>query len=271
MPVIEAPVSSADEVLGLVYAKVAARRRNRRRRAVIGSSGTMVLVAGLLSLLLLGAGGSASHQATYALPAGLPAGQRHQVLASLESRYQGFGLSHARTSLRTQTVTVAWSGGRSSAPRVVAQLGGAGDLSLRPVLGTHRAPCRTTPSVSADTQAFEAPGPAGSGQCLELGPAEMTGLRFYSTRAVHGASGWAVGFVVAGPDAAVFDQVGLNNQGRAVAILVDNRVLSDPVVHNPNFAGRGLISGRFDQARAEALALALRYRLPVSLGLLGVD
>ena len=266
MPVIDAPALSEDEALRLVYAKAAAHRRRRTRRARRGAAlAALLLVAGGLGSFLLVGGGASRHKATYALPAPLPAAEQHQILANLEARFRSLGYRGAQSFLAGEMVNVAWKGQGAPTPSAVAQLGSAGQLSLRPVLGTHEGPCGTEALPPSSSQSYEAPGPAGSGQCLELGPTLMSNLAFSATRAVHDQSGWAVDFVVSSPEVDDFDQVGIDNQGKALAILVDNEVLTDPVVHDPYFGGHGTISGHFDQVRAEALAAALRYRLPLSL------
>src|SRR5262249_1293713 len=57
-----------------------------------------------------------------------------------------------------------------------------------------------------------------------------------------------------------------NNIGRPIAIVIDGRVLSAPVVREPILGGSGQISGNFTPASAQQLAVRLRSgALPAKL------
>jgi protein-export membrane protein SecD len=75
----------------------------------------------------------------------------------------------------------------------------------------------------------------------------------------------------------VFDQVGTrkfgeytkNNVGKRIAIVLDGKVISAPVVNSPILAGKGNISGNFTFKTASDLALLLRAgALPAPLNIL---
>jgi preprotein translocase subunit SecD len=66
-----------------------------------------------------------------------------------------------------------------------------------------------------------------------------------------------VDFTGEGSDA--FDAMAAANFGQPVAIVLDGVVESAPTIQAQEFGGQAVISGTFDQARAENLALVLRF------------
>ena len=269
MPVIEAPTRSEDEALALVYAKAALHRRRRQRLGRRAGAGVLTATVGALVWLLM-ASAPSQHRAVYALPASLSSAQNRQVMAGMTERYRALGYGGVRTQLAAGTVRVEWQGGSDPAVPVVAELGGAGSVSLRPVVGTTPTPCAGADTAASPNLPTEAPDPSDPRQCLQLAPVALSDLVFTSTAAIPNAGTWTVRFTVAAQDVAAFDRVNTANLGHAVAIVVDGQVLSAPVVHNAAFHGQGQISGHLDQARAEALAVALKYGLPASLPVLSV-
>ncbi len=66
-----------------------------------------------------------------------------------------------------------------------------------------------------------------------------------------------------------FGQATQNNVGRPFAIVLDNEVVSAPVIRSPILDGRGIISGSFTLAQTQELALLLRAgALPASINFL---
>ncbi|WP_425361923.1 protein translocase subunit SecD [Candidatus Tisiphia endosymbiont of Mystacides longicornis] len=56
----------------------------------------------------------------------------------------------------------------------------------------------------------------------------------------------------------LFAEITKNNSGKRLAIVLDNKLLSAPVINEPILGGRGIISGNFTVESANELALLLR-------------
>ena len=56
----------------------------------------------------------------------------------------------------------------------------------------------------------------------------------------------------------LFADITKRNQGRRLAIILDNKVISDPVINSPIMSGNGIIQGNFSISSANELALLLR-------------
>jgi preprotein translocase subunit SecD len=69
---------------------------------------------------------------------------------------------------------------------------------------------------------------------------------------------WIVNFTFNGVGAQRFAAVTRANVGRPFAIVLDNQVISDPVIREPITGGRGEISGNFTAQSATDLSLLLR-------------
>jgi preprotein translocase subunit SecD len=69
---------------------------------------------------------------------------------------------------------------------------------------------------------------------------------------------WVVDFTFDSAGARRFADVTRNNVGRPFAIVLDNKIISAPVIREPIIGGRGQISGNFDARSASDLALLLR-------------
>jgi preprotein translocase subunit SecD len=77
--------------------------------------------------------------------------------------------------------------------------------------------------------------------------------------------GWAVNFTLTRDGASRFSRVTGDNVGKLLAIVLDNRVVSAPVIHS-QISDRGEISGNFTEQEASNLALVLRSgALPASI------
>ena len=64
----------------------------------------------------------------------------------------------------------------------------------------------------------------------------------------------------------LFGDYTTNNVGKYLAIVLDKRVISSPVINSPITGGSGVISGRFTVPEANALAVQLKYgSLPIPL------
>jgi preprotein translocase subunit SecD len=69
---------------------------------------------------------------------------------------------------------------------------------------------------------------------------------------------WVVDFTFDSAGARRFGDVTRANVGKPFAIVLDNKVISAPVIREPILGGRGQISGHFDARSATDLALLLR-------------
>ncbi len=69
---------------------------------------------------------------------------------------------------------------------------------------------------------------------------------------------WVVNFKFNGKGARDFADVTRQNVGKPFAIVLDNKVISAPVIREPILAGSGQISGSFNAASATDLAVLLR-------------
>jgi protein-export membrane protein SecD len=69
---------------------------------------------------------------------------------------------------------------------------------------------------------------------------------------------WVVNFTFNAVGARRFGDITRANVGRRFAIVLDNKVISAPVIREPILGGRGQISGSFTAASASDLALLLR-------------
>ena len=69
---------------------------------------------------------------------------------------------------------------------------------------------------------------------------------------------WVVDFAFNAAGARRFADITRANTGKPFAIVLDNKVISAPVIREPIIGGRGQISGRFDARSATDLALLLR-------------
>jgi preprotein translocase subunit SecD len=107
----------------------------------------------------------------------------------------------------------------------------------------------------------------------QLGPVEFTGDVIDRASAVYGAGssttvgqGWRINFDLTGPGTDIVADVTTRLQGRQLAIVVDDRVISAPTVQDPITGGRGEITGGFTERRAKDLATQLNAgALPVEL------
>jgi preprotein translocase subunit SecD len=107
----------------------------------------------------------------------------------------------------------------------------------------------------------------------QLGPVEVTGDAIDKATAVYNtgsstsvAQGWEIQFTLTGAGTDRFAEVTTRLQGRQLAIVVDQAVISAPTVQSPITNGNGVITGGFTEARAKDLATQLNAgALPVNL------
>lgn len=69
--------------------------------------------------------------------------------------------------------------------------------------------------------------------------------------------------------AKLFGDVTKNNSGKRLAIIIDNRLISDPMINEPILGGSGVIQGHFTVSGANELSLLLRAgALPAPISIL---
>jgi preprotein translocase subunit SecD len=95
----------------------------------------------------------------------------------------------------------------------------------------------------------------------------MTGAELKIVSVVMNQAGQAqVSFKLTDNGAKVFKDFTTNNVGKILAIVLDKKIISSPVIETPITDGEGLISGNFTVESANNLALQLRYgSLPIPL------
>ncbi len=89
---------------------------------------------------------------------------------------------------------------------------------------------------------------------------EVDGANLTDARAGQNSQNgeWVVNFTFDSIGTRRFADVSTKNVGHAFAIVLDDKVISAPVIREPITAGRGQISGRFDAASATDLSVLLR-------------
>jgi preprotein translocase subunit SecD len=108
------------------------------------------------------------------------------------------------------------------------------------------------------------------GDKFRLGPVEITGDMIKRADAVYGGqngvAGWRISFTLTSSGAKTFGDVTTRLNGKQLAIVVDNMVISAPTIQEPITGGNGEITGRFTKAEAQDLATQLNSgALPVNL------
>ncbi|HEY0418964.1 MAG TPA: protein translocase subunit SecD, partial [Acetobacteraceae bacterium] len=158
---------------------------------------------------------------------------------------------------------------RQGENRIVVQLPGIEDPNrIKQLLGkTARMTFRLT-DETANTAAPVAPpgvdflpleGRAGQRIAVRR-RVEVDGANLTDARAgQNGQTGqWVVNFTFDSVGTRRFAEVSRNNVGHPFAIVLDERVISAPVINEPITGGRGQISGSFDAKSATELAVLLR-------------
>ncbi|MFN2128013.1 MAG: protein translocase subunit SecD, partial [Anaerolineales bacterium] len=95
----------------------------------------------------------------------------------------------------------------------------------------------------------------------------MTGADLKSVQVVTSQTGeYQVAFELTPNGSNIFRDFTSQNVGESLAIILDNKVISAPVINEPITDGRGVITGNFDYDTSNALAIQLRYgSLPIPL------
>lgn len=131
-----------------------------------------------------------------------------------------------------------------------------------------------TPQPTAQPTGESTPVPTPTGTTDENGTGSetvyhtiMTGRELRSVNVGVGPAGQpAIDFVLSPEGTTIFAQHTAANIGKYLAITLDKRVISAPVINDAIPTGQGQISGAFTPESANALAVQLRYgSLPIPL------
>jgi preprotein translocase subunit SecD len=158
---------------------------------------------------------------------------------------------------------------RQGEARIVVQLPGVEDPNrIKQLLGkTARMTFRLTDETANLSQAVPPPGVdfltvegRGGGRIAVRRRIEVDGANLTDARAGQdGRSGqWVVNFTFDSIGTRRFAEISRANVGRPFAIVLDDKVISAPVINEPIIGGRGQISGSFNAASANELAILLR-------------
>lgn len=107
-----------------------------------------------------------------------------------------------------------------------------------------------------------------------LGPVEITGEAIKRATAVFqtasqgsaGPTGWQVNFELTGEGANAFGEITTRLVQQQLAIILDQEVISAPVIQDPITTGSGVITGQFSEQEVRDLATTLNAgALPVAL------
>ena len=132
---------------------------------------------------------------------------------------------------------------------------------LTPSASTAVPSVTSTPVVNATTQPGATPTTAP-----QVYHTVMTGAALDTVAVQAGtlAGSYQIAFTLKSNGSQVFSDYTTNNVGKYLAIVLDKKVLSAPVIKNPITTGQGIIEGGFTSVTANALAVSLRYgSLPV--------
>jgi len=205
-------------------------------------------------------------QAPRAGEAPIPRGLLAEVIRALERRVDQLGVAEAVISEygRTGDQVLVQLPGIKDVAQAKRLLVGVAQLSLRIVEAS--APTREEllrpfqDRVPPTLQVLEGQGTATADRVFYLVQREalMTGRDLKTARAGVGDHGEPnVQFILSAPAASRFREATGRNVGRPLAIVLDERVTSAPVIEQP-IGAEGQIRGRFTPAEADELAKVLR-------------
>jgi preprotein translocase subunit SecD len=209
-----------------------------------------------------------------------------QSLETIERRINALGLTEPTIQLRgganSDEILVQLPGeGDPSRAKAVIQAGGQLELKLveDPVVYTSEADALSkhggvlppgTELVPGRMESSSAPGaqPEGEGWYILSRAAVVTGRDLRSAvenRNTNNPGQWVVDFTLSAEAASRFGPFTQQNIGRQMAIVLDHRVYSAPVI-NGRIDDSGMIEGSFSQQSAHDLAIVLRAgALPASI------
>lgn len=225
-------------------------------------------VMGLLRELSTSAPGARPDLEIEQMPEGLitvtlsPIGLRERASAAVQQSIEIVRRRIDETGVIEPIIT------RQGESRIVVQLPGVEDPNrIKELLGkTARMTFRLT-DQSANLAATVAPPgvdfmemEGGGGRIAVRRRIEVDGANLTDARAGQNSQTgqWVVNFTFDSIGTRRFGEISRANVGRPFAIVLDDKVISAPVINEPITGGRGQISGNFTAASANELAVLLR-------------
>jgi protein-export membrane protein SecD len=219
------------------------------------------------------------------LEADLPEGQAPEEGAMtaaktiVENRVNGLGVAESVVQAQGDTRLIVELPGVNNPDQAVDTLRSTGQLEFVNPAGAPLSQgmvINTTnrPTAAADLQADIA---SGNAEPVEIPypdqvfNTEMTGEILSDARAVRDQYGqWEIGFELTNAGSDQFLDYTRNHVGDVLAIVLDGRVLSAPVIQSA-IQDSGVINGTFTTDEAESLAVQMRYgALPVPLAVIDI-
>lgn len=162
---------------------------------------------------------------------------------------------------------------REGDDRIVLELPGISDPErIKTLLGTT---ARMTFHLLAPNPNQPYPGatmlptPDGNGQLAVMDQIEVDGANLADAAATMSEGKWAVHLKFDNKGAEDFARITLANVGKPFAIVLDGKIITDPVINSPITGGVGEITGNFTARTASDLALLLRAgALPAPLSVI---
>jgi preprotein translocase subunit SecD len=238
------------------------------------------------------------------LPAGATVTEQELADAKsiLENRSNALGVSEVVFQVAGSNRIVGQFPGLTNTDEVIAVLKETGQLEFVDTGSTYLpegTPIKTdykdqkaaasteTPTATEETTATETPASTDTAAATETASATetatattesgldlnkvyhtvMTGSDLKSVAVDRDQTGnYIIKFELSTDGAAIFKEYTTNNTGKYLAIVLDDKVLSCPVIENPITDGSGIIQGSFTYESANNLAINLRYgSLPVPI------
>ncbi len=186
----------------------------------------------------------------------------------IESRINAFGVSEPIIQTEKSTAN------GQELHKLIVELPGVTDVNKAVEL------IGKTPTLDFEVEVAAASAPAVSASSSTSGipmgykPTELTG-RFLQTAQVQfdrNTNQPMVGLVFNDEGKKLFAELTKANVGKTIAIFLDGRPISTPVVREPITDGKAVISGNFTPTEARDLARDLKYgALPVPIDLVGTQ
>ncbi len=220
--------------------------------------------------------------------AGVKASDMQVTRQILENRANALGVSEVTMQIAGGCRIVAEFPGLSNPEEVIAALQQTGrlefvDMGTSPlpegsIVQTDygrptQTPQATPPPVSTPTEAVVTPQAGATPQAPSPTPAEtvyhtvMTGAALDSAGVTRNTLGqYQIAFSLKPEGAKIFADFTSTHVGQYLAIVLDQRVISVPIIKSPITDGQGVIQGNFTAESANTLAIQLRYgALPVPM------
>ncbi|MBX3012107.1 MAG: protein translocase subunit SecD [Caldilineaceae bacterium] len=210
------------------------------------------------------------------LPEGrtLAEGDINAAKAIVENRVNGLGVAEAVVQVQGSNRLIVELPGISNADQAVETIRSTGQLEFVDPGGNTLASGMIINTTNHPNAVANAQSGIASGDILlseipypdQIFTTAMTGdVLANATAAPNQFNQWIINFSLTSAGGAKFLEYTRNNIGRPMAIVLDGRVLSAPVI-NAAIGDSGTIEGSFTQQDAESLAIQMRYgALPVPL------